>query len=140
MKQLAIIIIFSILVTTGCSSEQPRENSDSTNNSSEQPREYNDSTSNIDVKVGKEFVLSLSSNQTTGYQWQLAEPLDESILELKDSKYKAPETERVGAGGKEAWTFKAVGKGETNISLKYVRSWEKDAPPEKSKTFVVTVH
>ncbi len=131
MKQLTTTVIFSILVASimfiaGCSSEKPRE--------------YSDSTSAIDVKVGKEFVLSLSSNRTTGYQWQLAEPLDETILELKDSKYKAPETKRVGAGGQEVFTFKAVGKGETNISLKYVRSWEKDVPPEKSKTFSVTVY
>ena len=103
------------------------------------PPEYSSSTSPIEVKVGEKFVISLESNPTTGYQWQLAEPLNTSILELVGSEYKAPETKLVGAGGEERWTFKAVGEGETKIYLEYARPWEKDVAPAKSETFSVIV-
>jgi predicted secreted protein len=39
----------------------------------------------------------------------------------------------------EVWTFEAVGEGETEISMAYVRSWEKDVEPAQSKTLKVTV-
>lgn len=93
----------------------------------------------IEVQVGQEFAITLGSNPTTGYRWQLAEPLDESRLKLVGSEYKAPETERVGAGGREVWTFKAVGAGKTSIALRYVRPWEKDVPPAETRTFVIVV-
>ena len=103
--------------------------------------EYSNSASPIEIEVGQEFIITLDSNPTTGYQWQLAELLDEAILRLIGSKYEAPEAKPglVGAGGKERWTFKAVGEGETKICLKYVRSWEKDVAPVRSETFSVIV-
>ena len=93
----------------------------------------------VEVEVGQEFTITLESNPTTGYQWQLAKPLDEGILKFIGSEYKAPETELLGAGGKEVWTFKAVNRGIAEISLKYVRLWEKDVPPAKEQTFAIIV-
>jgi inhibitor of cysteine peptidase len=55
------------------------------------------------------------------------------------NEYSAPATGRAGAGGKEVWIFEAVGKGATEISLKYARPWEKDIPPVKTVTFRVSV-
>jgi len=97
------------------------------------------STSMIETKVGQEFNITLDSNQSTGYGWQLAEPLDESILQLVGSEYEPPEGGGIGAGGQDLWTFKAVGEGETEIGLKYVRPWEEDGVPAKERTFTVTV-
>lgn len=94
---------------------------------------------NIETTVGQQFTVTLESNATTGYQWQLANPLNESIVKLVGSEYKAPQDGRIGQGGQEVWTFKAAGKGTTQISMKYVRSWEKDVPPAQTKTFTVTV-
>jgi predicted secreted protein len=42
------------------------------------------------------------------------------VLELVDSTYVEPETELVGAGGEEVWTFRAVGEGSTRLELDYV--------------------
>jgi inhibitor of cysteine peptidase len=102
-------------------------------------RLYTERENTIRVKVNKEFSIILDTNPTTGYQWQLANPLDEKILKLTSSDYKAPKTKRVGAGGKEVWTFKALAAGQTTISFKYVRPWEKDKEPEKSIAFAVNI-
>jgi len=91
------------------------------------------------MKVGDEFVLTLESNPTTGYQWQVADKLDGKIVRLISSEYKAPDTKLVGAGGNEVWTFRAEGRGKTAINLIYVRPWEKDTPPAKTATVTIVV-
>lgn len=93
----------------------------------------------FDVVVGREFSSTLASNATTGYHWELAEPLDEAIVKLVGSQYQAPNTNLVGAGGQEVWTFRAVGPGQTTINLKYVRPWEKGAPPAETASYTVSV-
>ena len=90
-----------------------------------------------EVATGGSVVITLDSNATTGYEWRLAEGLDEGILSLVGSEYIAPETTLVGAGGQEVWTFEAVGKGEATISLEYVRPWEEGVPA--ADTFNLTV-
>ena len=96
-------------------------------------------TKTLEARVGEEFTLVLESNRTTGYSWQLTEPFDEGIIRLISSEYKAPETRVIGAGNKEVWTFKAVGKGRAIIHMEYVRPWEKDTPPVRTTTIEVTV-
>jgi predicted secreted protein len=61
------------------------------------------------------------------------------MVKLESSKYTPSATDRVGAGGVEKWTFVAIKKGTTRISLKYVRPWEKDKPPVEEKTFLIKV-
>ena len=93
----------------------------------------------IEVDVGQEFALVLGSNPSTGYRWQFAEPLDEAVLAFVGSEYRPPEANPIGAGGPEIWTFRAVGRGATTISLKYIRPWETDVPPARTATFPVVV-
>jgi predicted secreted protein len=95
--------------------------------------------SQLDVAVGQEFSITLASNATTGYHWELAAPLDEAVVKLVASQYKTHETKMLGAGGQEIWTFTAVGRGQTVVQLKYVRPWEKDVPPVKTASYVVIV-
>ncbi|MFC1576526.1 protease inhibitor I42 family protein [Candidatus Omnitrophota bacterium] len=102
-------------------------------------QEHSDPAKPIEVRRGKQFVISLESNPTTGYGWQLAEPPDTDIIELVDSYYIADATDRVGAGGKVKWTFKAVDSGKAAVSLKYVRPWEKNVPSMKTVKFEVIV-
>lgn len=97
------------------------------------------SPSGTEVRAGQEFTITLDSNPTTGYQWQLGKPLDENIVKLVSSKYKGPVTSKPGAGGEEGWTFRAEGTGKAEIALKYVRPWEKDMPAAKEQTYEVIV-
>ena len=89
--------------------------------------------------MGKDFVIELDSNPTTGYRWQLARPLDNTIIKLIKTEYTPGKEKLIGAGGKERWTFKATNKGEASIYLKYVRPWEKDTAPANRKEFKIII-
>lgn len=93
----------------------------------------------IEVATGQKFTLTLDSNPSTGYAWQLATPVDETKVKFLRSVFNAPETDRAGAAGLELWIFEAVGTGETTISLKYVRSWEKDKPPAETANCSIVI-
>lgn len=95
----------------------------------------------IEVVAGKKFTISLKANPTTGYSWQLAKPLDEAVVKLDKKDYQADShpPNMVGVGGKEVWTFTAVGSGKSVIALKHVRSWEKDKPPVQTASYEVIV-
>lgn len=104
------------------------------------PKEYDNPDEEIEVEADLEFTIVLESNPTTGYQWQLAEPLDDSVLELVSVEFEEKSSEGeeiVGAPGEELWTFLALGEGDTEIELEYVRSWE--GSPEEKRTFRVKV-
>ena len=108
-------------------------------NLTEDTKVAEDTGAPIEAKIGEKFKIALDSNQTTGYQWELSEPLDESVVKLIGSEYISDKPITAGSGGVEVWTFEAVGEGETEISMAYVRSWEKDVEPAQSKTLKVTV-
>ena len=92
----------------------------------------------VEVAVDGSLTVTLGSNQTTGFKWELAEITDESVLEYVDDEYVPPEdTGVVGAGGKEVWTFTALKKGTTEVSMEYSRPWEGGEKAEW--TFVLTV-
>ena len=65
------------------------------------------------------IVVTLPSNQTTGFSWHLAARPDGHVVKLVSHRYVAPKTKRVGAGGKEIWRFRAVGAGSTRLRLVY---------------------
>ena len=92
----------------------------------------------VNVDAGNLLIVTLESNPTTGFTWRLAEITDEAVLEQVSQNFEPPGAGApVGAGGKEVWTFKALEKGESTISMEYQRPWEEDTPP--AKTFVLTV-
>ncbi len=93
----------------------------------------------IEVAVGDLLVITLESNPTTGFGWQLS-GIDEDLLALIECRYEPGENAEqgmVGAGGSEVWTFEALTKGETTISMEYSRPWE--GGEKAVQTFEVTV-
>lgn len=94
----------------------------------------------INVKFNQQFSVTLKSNPTTGYSWQICEIVNKGIVKLLGSKYVPnKDANLVGAGGKQVWTFKALAKGQARIFLKYVRSWEKNVKPAELKAYLVTI-
>jgi predicted secreted protein len=91
------------------------------------------------TEEGKEFTVRLDSNRSTGFQWRPAEPLDERFVKLVRSEYVPFDTDAIGAGGEEIWTFLATGKGETEFALEYVRPWERNRSDVKTATIKVWV-
>ena len=98
----------------------------------------------IVATAGEEFSVTLESNRTTGYGWQLAKPVDEAIVKSVKNTYetaprRAGGPPMEGSGGKEVWTFKGISAGKTVIEFKYIRPWEKDKAPVKTAKFDVVV-
>lgn len=93
----------------------------------------------IEVQLGQNFTITLEANKTTGYEWQFAKPLDESMVQLISSEYLVNKTKLIGAGGKQVWVFKALKIGKTTIPFKYVRPWEKENPPVNEAFFTIVI-
>lgn len=90
---------------------------------------------------GDLLVVHLSSNRTTGYGWSVksSKPgklklAGEPLLNQAKSSHGL-----VGAGGVEAWTFRAVGVGRTRLTFSYARPWEKGVSPLHVIEWPVTV-
>lgn len=89
---------------------------------------FTDRGSVFEVDPGDEFTIVLASNPSTGYSWQLeVEPLSYIARHVRSS-YVEPDTDLVGAAGRQEITLEAVGDGTAVIRLWYVRPF--DDPPE----------
>ena len=97
-----------------------------------------DNASQVPLEVGQTLVLSLDSNPTTGYQWEITE-LDEAILKQTGHEYEADQPVLIGSGGKEVWRFQAQSSGSTTLSLGYKRSWEEGIEPIQTYSVEVAV-
>ncbi|MFP5212629.1 MAG: protease inhibitor I42 family protein [Acidobacteriota bacterium] len=97
----------------------------------------------IEVSEGEEFSISLASNITTGYQWRIDGPLDETVVALVGNEYVSSSTgngrPRVGQGGEEIWTFLGAGPGTTTFTMAYARPWEVDRAPISTVSFTINV-
>jgi len=95
----------------------------------------NDSTSpastntTLSAKINERFYITVSSNPSTGYEWQVASVSNPDMVRFVDSQYIPPESRLIGAGGKQVLTFNALQGGNATIQLEYVRPWETDVPP-----------
>lgn len=85
------------------------------------------SNSTIEAKINERFNVTLTSNPSTGYQWRIS-GIDETVARLVDERYIAPDSNLVGAAGKQVLTFEALKEGKTIIELEYVRPWDQENP------------
>ena len=94
---------------------------------------------------GQVFKVTLAANHTTGYKWMLAETPDAMVVKLVNNNYVQDDAEgpggkrRMGVGGREIWTFQAMGPGKVRIVLHYVQPWVKDRKPAKTRSLDVEV-
>lgn len=98
------------------------------------------SGSQINLSVGDQLSVTLDSNATTGYSWNLSAISDASVIAKISDEYIAPtpsDPPLAGQGGQEVWTFEALDAGTATISMQYIRPWETE--PEPAKTFEITV-
>ncbi len=95
----------------------------------------NGSTQNL--AVGQELRITLQSNQTTGYRWDIDGALPAQLEQVGEPSYSSTST-LVGGGGAEVWTFKGKASGTGELKLKYWRSFEPSVAP--ADVFSVTVN
>jgi len=100
---------------------------------------FHDTQHTINLSAGEEFILSLDSNPTTGYRWELQNMSEEGIVALVGTEFKRDEGNLIGQGGKEYWTFRAIKEGITIITMVYRRPWEKETSPLLKTTIIMTV-
>jgi inhibitor of cysteine peptidase len=94
----------------------------------------------VEVAAGGLLTVTLGSNPTTGFNWQPAVISDDSVLKQEGESEFVPPAEAIpGAGGKEIWTFKALKKGTSTISMEYSRPWEGGEKGEWTFNLTVTV-
>ncbi|MGD8905001.1 MAG: protease inhibitor I42 family protein [Anaerolineae bacterium] len=92
-----------------------------------------DDGSVVELGEGQALVVTLESNPTTGYSWQVSEVDEDVLMQIGDPEFEeaaATEGEQVlGSGGTETFYF-ASAAGETTLTLVYHRPWEEDVEPE----------
>jgi inhibitor of cysteine peptidase len=98
-----------------------------------------DQGGHIELQAGQTLIVSLVSNPTTGYSWQISENDTVILVQQGEVEYQQdPKSEGlVGAGGTEIFRFKAQAVGQVNLTLIYHRPWEVDVDP--LQTFAVQV-
>jgi len=94
----------------------------------------------IEITRPAKLSVSLYANPTTGYQWaESANITNPGVMAQASHKYLAPQTNLVGAGGKDVWTFNAKEAGTTAISFSYGRPWAGGEKDTWTVTLNVTV-
>jgi predicted secreted protein len=95
-------------------------------------------TSKCEAKIGDKINIALCSNRTTAFQWRYKTTV-ENVLKETEHSFQEPKDDVLGAAGKEAWTFEAVGMGTTEIQMEYTGPWEDEEKVEWIYTVTVTV-
>lgn len=95
------------------------------------------------VSKGRNHTSKIPSNPTTGFSWSLLDPGNEAVTLFRENSMEQPrETQPrgfVGKGGRELWTFEAVGRGINSVVLGYRRSWETGVSPQRYHILVLNV-
>lgn len=86
-----------------------------------------DSGAIFNSSKGGTIEIALKGNPTTGYTWNIAE-YDQKILKLEGSTF-VRDFDLTGAGGMETFKFSVIGKGKTDLVIRYNRVWERDVKP-----------
>jgi inhibitor of cysteine peptidase len=95
--------------------------------------------SSVEAASGASLELTLESNPTTGYRWEVREMSDPTVVELVGDEYIGPDTTLVGAGGVQVLTFRALDPGTSQVDLWYIRSFDDPPAPADEVAFTVTV-
>lgn len=90
----------------------------------------------IKVKSGKNFIVNMKSNPTTGHRWIWANKA-EAAADSVSFSYKADENKKpmFGAGGTDTWTFKAKDSGADSLVFYLVPARMADAQPVDTLVF-----
>jgi len=89
------------------------------------------------VTTNHELQVRLPSQPGTGFSWQLLRT--PSLVKLKGQSTEPPDKSRPGAWQMQMFRFQAGTPGSETLQFGYRRLWEKDTPPAKTFSLVVTI-
>jgi inhibitor of cysteine peptidase len=130
-RSVAIALLTVLVLAFGCGS------------SKEVKLDADDNGSQVQLERGQILVITLESNPSTGYRWEVVES-EESIVQQKgEAVFKSSDTRDSpppGTGGTETFRFEARSAGDVALKLVYHRSWEEGVEPLETFTLQVEVH
>jgi inhibitor of cysteine peptidase len=88
-----------------------------------------DSGSVVEVREDQVLAISLESNPSTGFSWEITQ-VDEAILQQVGGVEFESHTTLPGAPGTQTLRFKALKTGKSALELVYRRSWEEGTEPQ----------
>ena len=91
----------------------------------------------IITHVNEEFEVVLSETSSAGYRWTISENGEPTLHLIEE--VSLPQTGSVGGAGQRQWRFRGASAGETEIKMRYARSWEKSSEPARTFTLKVRV-
>ena len=134
---LVCAVVAILLLLVACS---PTQKQASVEVSCDDFMKVNHLSQEVEVSADGTLTVTLCSNPTTGFLWsESAQISDQTVLQQTGHGFlTAPESQAMmGAPGKEVWTFQALKKGESTISMEYSRPWE--GGEKGAWTFALTV-
>ncbi|SRR6056297_1577466 len=95
----------------------------------------------FEAKKGEEIMIKLDANPSTGYNWSIANEIDNSVVKLVKESYKpdkVPENRNiVGSGGTKIFVFKGLKRGNAYVHLEYKRQGMPET--DKTKVFLIKI-
>lgn len=95
---------------------------------------FDDPARAIRVALDEVFAIALAGNPTAGYTWQA--DFDGQHLALIEHTFESG-GDGVGAGGREVFRYRAVGRGKTQLGFVYQRPWGGEPHDAKSCRLVI---
>ncbi|MCL4529636.1 MAG: protease inhibitor I42 family protein [Chloroflexi bacterium] len=140
MKKLFLPLVLTALFLTACSGTSTRPSP-----TAHPPRptpsaaelQITDPSTPIEVTAGSEFTITVRTNPSPDYHWEVAEALDAHIVEYVWKDHVPDNPSDPNSSGKDVWRFKAVAPGTTTITLGYYEGMTDNAAQKPVFTVVV---
>ncbi len=94
----------------------------------------------LELVQGQSVLITLRSNPTTGFRWQVQDAAPGVLRSLGPEVYSNPEDSGlVGSAGQSSWRFAAANPGGGRLLLVYRQPWEPNVAPAQTFECQVTV-
>ena len=102
----------------------------------------NDNGRRIELEKGQVLVITLESNPTTGYRWEVVEFEEPILQQMGEAEFKQSDPREPpppGTGGWETFRFEATSAGQMTLKLVYHRPWEEGEEPLETFSLQVVI-
>lgn len=95
----------------------------------------------LTLKTGQTLMLTLPSNPTTGFRWQVQNSAQSILRSLGPEVYNNPEDKNlVGSAGQSVWRYQAASVGNGRLTMVYQQPWAPEVAPEQTFDCAITVN
>ena len=91
----------------------------------------------IEVTAGNEFTITVRTNLSPAYHWEVGEALDTKFVQYVWKNHVPDDPNNPSSSGRDIWRFLAVAPGKTTITLGYYQGMTENAPQKPVFTIVV---